>query len=168
MRSWTSLLALGLVFACARTTVARGAEQLTIGGFGAVADDGKDDTVAFTAALAKLVPSAGASLELGPGTYDLATRATPPDGMSPPLLVIKDARDVTIDGHGAQLVCHDFATLFWFQNCRGLTIRNLSIDYDPLPFTAGQMIAQGDGYVDLRIEPHHPLNAGLRAESLLP
>jgi hypothetical protein len=111
-RSWTSVLALGLVCTCGRATAAaavRGAERLTIERFGAVADDGKDDTAAFGAALAKLADTPGASLELQPGTYDLATRATPPDGTSPPLLVVKNVRDVTIDGRGAQLVCHDYS-----------------------------------------------------------
>jgi hypothetical protein len=145
-----------------------GAETISIGSFGAKADDHIDDTRAFLDALKACIASPGVTLSLSPGVYDVGQRSTPPDGASPPLLVIKQANGLTIDGNGAEIVCHDFATLFWFENGRDITIRNLKVDYDPLPFTAGQIIAEGDGTVDLRIEPHHPLQAGLRAESLLP
>jgi hypothetical protein len=84
------------------------------------------------------------------------------------VLQIKGAHGLTINGHGATLVCHDFATLFLIVDCTDLSIRNLKIDYDPLPFTAGQVISEGEGYVDLKIEPHHPVQSGFRAESLLP
>jgi hypothetical protein len=163
MSNWLMILALGV---CAPLVTA--AETFPVSRFGAVAGDGKEDAGGFRAALGACVQSPGSTLVLEPGRYDLALRSTPPDGSSPPVLVVTDARGLTIDGRGAEIVCHDFATLFQFENCRDVTIRNLKIDYDPLPFTAGQIIAEGDGYVDIRIEKHHPVQAGFLAESLLP
>ena len=81
---------------------------------------------------------------------------------------MKEASGLTIDGQGAEIVCHDFATLFEFVNCRNLTIRNLKIDYDPLPLPPDKSSATGDGYADLQLaKSEHPMQAGFRAESLL-
>jgi len=145
-----------------------GVTVVSVASFGAKADDRADDTPAFVQALRACVLSPGSTLALDAGVYDVAMRSTPPDGSASPVLVISGARGLTIDGHGAEIICHDFATLFALDGCRDVTIRNLRIDYDPLPFTAGQIVGEGDGFVDLKIEPHHPLQAGLRAESLLP
>lgn len=155
---------------CVATLVpmAKGGEVFNISRFGGMPDDAKDDTPAMLSALSACTASSGATLELEAGQYDVAMRSSPPDGKSAPVLVIKNANGLTIDGHGAEIVCHDFATLFSFDHCRDLTLRNLKVDYDPLPFTAGQIIAEGNGYVDLKVEKHHPVQSGFIVESLLP
>jgi hypothetical protein len=46
-------------------------------------------------------------------------------------------------------------TLFFTEYCNGLTIRSLSIDFDPLPFTAGYVVAVNDTYLDIQVQPPH-------------
>ena len=165
-RRWVTAT-VGAVLLCGACLAAAGPTR-SVDEFGAVPDDGKDDTAAFMAALKACAATPGSTLSLSPGRYDLAMRTDPPDGASPPLLVIKKAQGLTIDGRDAEIVCHDHAPLFWFENCSDVQIRNLKIDYDPLPFTAGQIIADGDGYHDLKVEEHHPMHEGFRVESMLP
>ena len=75
-------------------------------------------------------------------------------------LLIDRATDLTIEGNGSLLVYTiadnpklppTFATTI--QNCRNLTIRNLTVDFDPLPFTQGTLINMSpDGtWYDVRI-----------------
>ena len=49
--------------------------------------------------------------------------------------------DVTINAKGVQLICEDPARAIEAINCRNLKIKGLSIDYDPLPYTQGEIIS---------------------------
>jgi hypothetical protein len=88
-----SLRGMGMILGlavCAPLVTA--AATFPVSRFGAVAGDGKEDAEAFRAALRACVQSPGSTLMLEPGRYDLALRSTPPDGSSPPVLVVADVR----------------------------------------------------------------------------
>ncbi len=53
--------------------------------------------------------------------------------------------DVAINATGVQLICEDPARAVEAINCRNLKIKGLSIDYDPLPYTQGEIVS-----VDIR------------------
>ena len=68
-----------------------------------------------------------------PGRY----RAAPRDGMH---LVLRDFHDVTVVADDVELICTETTRALHIQDCRNLTIRGLTIDYDPLPFTQGKVV----------------------------
>jgi|GEM_PF-368630 len=78
--------------------------------------------------------SAGVShITIPPGRYELV----PVKGVH---LVLENLSDVTIDATGAELICTETTRAIYIENCTNLTIRGLSIDYDPLPFTQGTIV----------------------------
>lgn len=48
--------------------------------------------------------------------------------------------DVTLIMDGVEMVCTETTQAVGIENCTNLTIRGLTIDYDPLPFTQGSII----------------------------
>ena len=86
------------------------------------------DAFDLQAAVANLQP--GAVLELPPGVHRLPRAGWRLAGL----------RGVIIDGRGATLLAGSRETSsLQIDGCDGLTIRNLRIDYDPLPFTQGDI-----------------------------
>lgn len=58
-------------------------------------------------------------------------------------IVLKDVEGVKIDGNGAELRFNGAlsgASMFSIAKCRNITIENLVVDLDPLPFTQGKII----------------------------
>lgn len=57
-------------------------------------------------------------------------------------------------------------TLLRFEDCGQVTVRDLDIDWDPLPFTAGRVVATGADSIDVEIVPPHPLRGDEPIQSL--
>jgi hypothetical protein len=72
-------------------------------------------------------------ITIKPGRYELA----PVKGVH---WVLENLSDVTIDATGAELVCTETTQAIRIKNCTNLTIRGLTVDYDPLPFTQGRIV----------------------------
>jgi hypothetical protein len=116
--------------------------------YGAYPNDQIDDTEAIQAAVnAAINYTFDGTISFGSGIYNLSS----------PIL-ITSANNLTITGQGMDqtfLVGNVPMTLFFAQYCNGLTIRSLSIDFDPLPFTAGYVVAVNDTYLDVQVQPPH-------------
>ena len=101
----------------------------------------------------------GGKLVLAPGRYLCLGGALQPNGHThDPSIPVKSLTNITIEGNGATLVGHDIAGLFRFSNCEGITIRNLVVDWDPLPHTSGKVVAQFPEQHAFDIEPLIPTN----------
>ncbi len=137
-----------------------GGAAIMVADFGAVPDDNKSDTAAIRKAIDALAGKADVRLVFAKGRYDL-------HGKRGPYLRLKGVRGLTIEGGGAELVGHEIAGFFSFDNCREVTIRNLTIDMDPLPFSTGEVVEAGKGYFDLAVSAPHRARAGLRVEGVL-
>jgi len=74
------------------------------------------------------------------------------------LIDLKGANDLLIEAKGVRLVGATLSTAVRLTDCSRITIRGLTIDYDPLPFTQGVVtgINSKDGYVDVAIDPGYP------------
>ena len=83
--------------------------------------------------IAEKLASGEKKMVVAPGRYEL----TPEKGIH---LLLENLSDVTIDAAGAELICTETTQAIHIRNCTNLTIRGLSIDYDPLPFTQGRII----------------------------
>lgn len=59
-------------------------------------------------------------------------------------LVLSDLRDVEILADGVEMVCTETTRALMITNCQNVTVRGLSIDYDPLPYTQGRIVSLSD------------------------
>lgn len=122
---------------------------------GAVGDGTHDDGPAIRSAIAKakgLGP--GARVLVPSGTYLFADR----DEHNTHLL-IREIDDLKLEGEdGTFFVMKDKAAAIRVLRCRNVRIRNIAIDYDPLPFTQGTIraIDEDSGSFDLDIWDGYP------------
>ena len=56
-------------------------------------------------------------------------------------LVFKNLADVEIIANNVEMVCTSTIRALMFDECSNVTLRGLVVDYDPLPFTQGKIIA---------------------------
>jgi len=99
-----------------------------------------DNSAAIRATLHELRD--GGRLVLAPGRYQCLGGAVQKNGRTcEPSIAVQNLKHITIEGNGATLVGHDIAGLLQFIGCEGITIRNLTVDWDPLPHTAGKVVA---------------------------
>ncbi len=56
-------------------------------------------------------------------------------------LLLRGLKDVTIIADGVEMVCTETTRAITIEDCTNLTLRGLSIDYDPLPFTQAVITA---------------------------
>ncbi len=79
-------------------------------------------------------------------------------------LYIYSANNITLDGNGAALIWEDLILALQMEKCSNVTLENLSIDYDPLPFTQGVItqINQIGGINELGVQVK--IDAGYRTD----
>ncbi|SED13969.1 parallel beta-helix repeat (two copies) [Tenacibaculum sp. MAR_2009_124] len=108
--------------------------------YGAIPNDGNDDTPGIQKALDFCKKTANNTkaikLIFGKGVYNLHTNANKTH-----LINLKKANNILIEGNDAKIIIHDplkgFFSLF---NSKNIIVKNLYIDYDPLPFTQGRIV----------------------------
>ena len=66
-------------------------------------------------------------------------------------IVIENVSDLKIIADNVTMICEKTIRAFELKNCKNITISGLTIDYDPLPFTQGDIIAVGTNYIDVKI-----------------
>ncbi len=100
-----------------------------------------------------------------PGTYRLA-----PAKGGAIVVPLKGAGDLEIVADGVTLVCTKRTRAWEFLECRNVTLRGLTIDYDPLTFTQGRIAAVADdaGWIDVRIDAGYPREPWSRIDLLDP
>ncbi len=126
--------------------------------FGAVPNDGKDDTDALLAAFREAARTGAKRLVLHKGRYDLTAGRNPDNAHT--LFAIGDAGGLTIDGGGAELMVSGATTLFGFSNCRSVTIQRLTIDSPRAPFSVGKVLAAEKRWFDVEMPAEFPVKGG--------
>ena len=71
---------------------------------------------------------------LPPGRY----RVTPRHGTH---VLLRDLADTVIVADGVEMVCTQTCRALVLENCRNVRFRGLTVDFDPLPFTEGRIVA---------------------------
>ncbi|WP_220392799.1 right-handed parallel beta-helix repeat-containing protein [Chitinophaga lutea] len=68
--------------------------------------------------------------------------------------------NVEIRGNGASIICNSQELAFRFLNCTNIKISGFSIDYDPLCFTQGAIVAKdaGNMWFEVEIDPGYPVD----------
>lgn len=67
-----------------------------------------------------------------PGTYRVAPKKRSH-------LTLKNLKDVEIVADNVEMICTETTRAITIEKCKNLTLRGLTIDYDPLPFTQGKI-----------------------------
>lgn len=78
-------------------------------------------------------------------------------------LAFRELRNVEIIAYDVEMVCTSTIAAMVFDRCSNVTVRGLTIDYDPLPFTQGKIVSMtedkrslvfevADGYPENRLE----------------
>jgi hypothetical protein len=136
--------------------------------FGAQADHPADSGAAVRRAIEAAIASGpGAEVVLGEGTYRVEPRS-PRQAVVP----IGNATNLVVRGAGPAtriLVTDPEAGGFSFSLCRQVILRNLVIDYDPLPFCQGTIrgIDVVEGSFDLEIAEGYPTPDGANFQTAI-
>jgi len=63
--------------------------------------------------------------------------------------VIKNKKNITIDGQGADLIFHGAISPFWITNCENVTLKNFTLDYAVPGYVCGKVTNVTEDYYDL-------------------
>ena len=89
-----------------------------------------------------------------PGRY----RVAPKGGVH---LRFTDLKDIELVMEGVEMVCTETTQAITFSRCKNVRLIGLTIDYDPLPFTQGQIVAMGPdkSWIDFKLDEGYPENS---------
>jgi len=140
-----------LLPACCSTGAQR-TTHLRVAQFGAVGAGKTDDRAAIQCAINAAVKTGrGSTVLLGAGkVYRLAQYRAAVGA-----LIVSGARGLTIDGAGSTLLCHPSNRPLAIHASENISVRDLILDYDPLPFTQGRMqtVDPEAGIVEFEADP---------------
>lgn len=110
------------------------------------------DSPTLQAMLDEAIASGAERLIIPPGQY----RLVPSDRVH---LVLQDARDLEIIADGVEIICTETTRAINFINCHNVTLRGLTIDYDPLPWTQGRIVAISEDHRThtIKLQEGYPL-----------
>ncbi|GKQ49350.1 right-handed parallel beta-helix repeat-containing protein [Bradyrhizobium sp. Ce-3] len=128
------------------------------------ASSGGDADAAFAKALAAVAKAAAEASKAGPVHIVLNLEKNASYRIKRPL-AFRQLHGFELSGNGAQLINTARSGTFVISGCNRLTIRDLTIDYDPLPFTQGTITAFDKQAVDItvKVDPGYPDDAALLA-----
>ena len=122
--------------------------------FGAKPDDNKDDLPAIRNALIKIEESGlPAELVFEEGTYTLDVPEDEKYAFS-----LSELKNILISGNGAEfVVTNPLAGFMRLMDSDKVLFRGFSLDYDPLPFSQGDVIeVDEEGFIEVRLHKGFP------------
>lgn len=81
-------------------------------------------------------------------------------------LLFENLNDITIVANNVELICTETVQAINIINCKNLKIHGLAVDYDPLPFTQGRIVAMSDDKSQLRVDILDGYTTNLRNDKL--
>ncbi len=136
-----------------------------VGNFGAKPNTLEDSTLAVRDALDAVRKNSATKLVFPPGRYDFwPDRADEQyefisnndDGLKRITFPLYGFQNLEIDGQGAQFVFHDSVSPFVVDHCKGITLRNFSVDWKRPFHSEGTVLAVGTDTIDLAISEEFP------------
>lgn len=81
-------------------------------------------------------------------------------------LRLRDLENIQIIALDVEMVCTETTLALSIENCRNVTVQGLTIDYDPLPFTQGRIVAMAPdkSWLEFEIIDGFPENLEMRIE----
>ncbi|QPF87628.1 right-handed parallel beta-helix repeat-containing protein [Bradyrhizobium genosp. L] len=128
------------------------------------ATSGGDADAAFAKALAAIAKAANDAGKAGPVHIALNLERNASYRIKR-TIVFKALHGFELNGNGAEVINTTRSGTITISGCNRLTVRDLTIDYDPLPFTQGTITAFDKGAVEItvKIDPGYPDDAALLA-----
>ncbi len=161
--SWSSL-------ACAEAVKMASAppayKRVSVANFGAVANDGKDDTAAVARAIAACVRRPGSALVFPKGRYDFFSAAR----LNPKVryqMTIEGARKLVIDGRGSRFVFHGKTAPFQVADCHDITFMNFTIDWEDPVYSTGIITRASDRSFDIALLREYKGEGAEKIESII-
>jgi hypothetical protein len=128
--------------------------------YGAYPDDNLDDSNAIQSAINEAINYGSVSdIVFGNGIYSISST-----------ILIFNATNLTVTGQGIDqtfLIGYNQVSIFFTQFCQGLKLTSFSIDYNPLPFTAGYVVNVDQKYLDVQVVPPHQTDVGRQVQAIL-
>ena len=116
---------------------------------------GQDNTIVTISTLINnAIKSKAKEVVIPKGTYRGSTG----------FLLLKNASDLKIIADSVTMICEKRVRALEFENCKNVTLQGLTIDYDPLPFTQGDIVNVGSNYIDVKIHKGYPIEAFSRVD----
>ena len=81
-------------------------------------------------------------------------------------LAIKGVSDLEIAADGVTMMCTQPTRAIDIRDCTNLTLRGITVDYDPLPFTQGEVITvnPAENWLDVKIHAGYPVEPFTRID----
>lgn len=118
--------------------------------FGADPTGKSDSTSGIQNAITQLTKTGARKLVFPSGTYRI-------NSAQHIALTFNDCSDLEIEGSGSTLLMGVDAVCLACYRCSNVSFHNLTIDFDPLPFTQGVVSASGPGSFDLKVDGGFPV-----------
>ncbi len=136
--------------------------------FGAIPNDGKDDTAAVKKAFDFLKKNKKSTLLFKEGQYDFFQ--SNPEHYSY-LFALHGVNNVTVSGTAdkTKLMFHDSSFLVMAHDCSGLTFKNLTMDYNRPHFSLGTVtsVAPDKRSFEIDVDKDYPVKDGMPIQALL-
>ncbi len=147
---------------------------ISVRDYGAIPDDGKDDTKALRKAAEFCRNNPGTTLNIPAGVYRLRDAEAealehkvlageygenPEHAMYVPYLPyvsgldFSGSRDITVKAKGATIMCEGWMEPVSLIDCTNMTIEGLAIDYKRKPFSEGRLVAMTDTTLTVQFGP---------------
>lgn len=143
---------------------------LSIADFGAIPNDGKDDTAAVHRAIDFAIENGAKRLVFPRGTYDFyESRAANLYDKSHWVFFLNHVDDFEIDGGGSRFILHGLQFLILTRECSRLTLKNMTIDYARPFFSIGKVtaLAPDRRSFEIDVDPLYPVFGGEKVEAFL-
>lgn len=133
------------------------AKSINASEFGINGDGKTDNTEAFKKAFEYAKEHPGTTLDIPRGIYRLAT-PTAKLGKEQYIFRLEDLSKTTINGHNSEFIIGAPAGAFYLENCKSLTFKNISFDYDPPPITQGSIlqVLPSENAIIVDVDPGYP------------
>jgi len=107
----------------------------------------------FRPMVAEAIARGEKKIVIPPGTYRLA-----PTGGGKCVWPLHELKDVEIIADGVTLISTKLTRAVAVHGCSGVTLRGLTVDYDPLPFTQGTVtaVAEDKSWIDVKLHTGYP------------
>lgn len=127
--------------------------------FGAIPNDGKDDTQAIR----KMFDAAeqNAKFVFEKGVYDVGM-----DGKGDYFKLAKKS-DILLDGNGAKFRLHRVGRLFGLWEVKNAMLKNFSVETANLPFTGGEVVAVAGDSLYMKAVAPHKIGSDLAARAVI-
>lgn len=152
------------------------ADAVSVKDFGAIPDDGKDDSTAIQSAFDYAVKNGAKTVKFDAGVYDFSENPIGGVGKDA-YLHISGAKNLTLEGatdkEGKPAtefvrfnpggVNADLRQLLYAQHASGFTVRNIEFKLSPNYYTAGEIVKTSSKKVTVRICDGYPLPSEMNA-----